>query len=83
MHVSLGAGKTNLPDEHRAVRRRRAGVPLQHVSTPGVVAQITLTGSAIDGARRFLDDAGLNEYTIYADLDALCRELHRKNGLSL
>lgn len=54
--------------------------PLE-ASAPAVVAQITLTGSAIEGARHFLNDAGLNEYTIFADLDALCRELHRKNGL--
>jgi hypothetical protein len=46
------------------------------------VAQVILPSQAIGDALRFLEHAGLNEYTMYADLDSLARELHRKNGVT-
>ena len=49
---------------------------------PANVAQVLLPTQAIDDALRFLDHGGLNEYTMYADLDSLARELHRKNGIT-
>lgn len=52
------------------------------MQSPQTVAQVILPENAIAPALRFLDRAGLNEYTMYADLDSLARELHRKNGLT-
>jgi hypothetical protein len=54
--------------------------PLE-TQAPKNVAQVLLPIQALEDARLFLDRAGLNEYTIYGDLDALARELHRKNGI--
>lgn len=55
--------------------------PLEQ-QAPSVVRQILLPAAAIAEGIRFLERAGINEYTIYADLDHLARELHRKNGLA-
>jgi hypothetical protein len=51
------------------------------LQAPMNVAQVLLPESPIGSAMAFLEQAGLNEYTVFADLDALARELHRKNGV--
>lgn len=58
----------------------RSAKPLEG-QAPANLAQVLLPPAAIGEALRFLDHAGLNEYTMYADLDSLARELHRKNGI--
>jgi hypothetical protein len=55
--------------------------PLE-IQAPKNVAQVVLPAKAIGDALRFLEHGGLNEYTMYADLDSLARELHRKNGVT-
>jgi len=55
--------------------------PLE-VQAPDSVAQVLFPESAVDDAMRFFEQAGLNEYTVYADLDSLARELHRKNQVT-
>jgi FRG domain len=52
--------------------------PLEE-QAPRVVAQVMLPPKDISKALTFLDQAGLNRYTMYADLDSLAQELHRKN----
>ncbi len=54
--------------------------PLEQ-QAPENLAQVLLPMQALRDAIGFLEQAGLNEYTIYADLDALARELHRKNHI--
>lgn len=54
--------------------------PLEQ-QAPEVVAQVMVPKGAIPHALRFLEQSGINEYTIYCDLDHLASELLRKNGL--
>lgn len=55
--------------------------PLEQ-QAPRAVAQVLIPEVAVKEGLKFLERAGLNEYTIYADLDHLANELHRKNGLA-
>ena len=48
---------------------------------PDVVRRIDIDPSIIPDARRFLDLAGISDYTIFPDLDGLARDLHRKNKI--
>lgn len=45
-----------------------------------VVAQVLIPEKAVEEGLKSLERAGLNEYTIYTDLDRHARELPRKSG---
>lgn len=54
--------------------------PLE-VIAPKTVRKVSLPPEAWPEARRFLEDAGINEYLLFPDLDGLTRNLHRKYGI--
>lgn len=54
--------------------------PLEELC-PECVTRIDLPSDAVPEARRFLQLAGLNEYSIFPDVDGLARFLIRKHGL--
>jgi hypothetical protein len=46
------------------------------------LAKVALPFEAIPAARRFLEQAGIDHYLLFADLDNLSRHLREKNGLA-
>ena len=49
---------------------------------PRVVRRVDLPRAAWEHARLFLEDAGINEYLLFPDLDGLTRHLHNKYGVA-
>ncbi len=47
---------------------------------PRAVNRVSLLPSAVDPLWRFVDDAGLNEATVWADIDGLARHLKERHG---
>jgi hypothetical protein len=52
--------------------------PLE-VQAPGHVAKLVLAPKCVSDARRFLNFAGINRYSVYPDLDNLARWLRTQN----
>ncbi|HEU0015728.1 MAG TPA: FRG domain-containing protein [Longimicrobium sp.] len=49
---------------------------------PMAVRKICIPADALDDARSFLSLAGINDYTMFPDLDGLARDLHRKHAIT-
>lgn len=65
------------------VFNQRAGFTLHddlesplNVLHPDAVTKIDIPAAARDGARKFLQAAGISEFSLFPDLDGLARELH-------
>jgi len=54
--------------------------PLDQIA-PDILRQIPLPREAWEDARAFLQDAGIDEFLMYPDLDGLARHLHAKYGI--
>lgn len=54
--------------------------PLEEIA-PSFVKRVPLPRDAWKDARRFLRDAGIDEYLMFPDLDGLARHLHGKHGV--
>jgi hypothetical protein len=55
--------------------------PLEKIASR-VVRQVELPNAAWEHARLFLQDAGIDEYLLFPDLDGLTRHLHKKYGVA-
>jgi hypothetical protein len=60
---------------HGAIER-----PIEEIC-PDCVTKITLPAAALGEARVFLHLAGLNEYSVFPDIDGLARYLTKEHGL--
>lgn len=51
------------------------------LTNPDFVRQVRFTAAIVEPANEFLSMAGIDEYLLFPDLDALSRTLHRKYGM--
>jgi hypothetical protein len=56
--------------------------PLDKIN-PKVVKKVDIPFPIIPDVREFLGIAGINDYSMFPDLDGLARDLHRKSGIDL